>query len=197
MSFTKAKVGSFRDLYYLSGASIDIAQLQQLLRHLQIVGAVCSRQCSQHHWSIARLVHVVCLTQTWTHNKFGKVKGEIYLTPVNLCFRSIDATYAHQYPAAVSPQRSLNVKHSSAGPCSRCRLSGSLRMAAEWAWSDSLVAGTIWRCRPGSPSDWTPWTTPDRGLPRPDAAETGWRCHSESRAGGSIFMVPLTYFLSQ
>lgn len=117
-------------------------------------------------------------------------------TPANLWFGGADAAGAHQYPAAVSPQGSLNVKHSSGGPCSRCRLSGSLRMAAEWACSNSLVAGTIWRCRPGTPSDWTPWTTPDRGPPRPDAAETGWRRHSESRAGGTIFIVPSTHFWS-
>lgn len=49
-------------VYYLSGACIDVTQSQQLLCHLQIIRALSSRQCSEHHWSIACLVHIVCLT---------------------------------------------------------------------------------------------------------------------------------------
>lgn len=49
-------------VYYLSGASVDVTQLQQLLCHLQIIRALSSRQRSEHHWSVACLVHIVGLT---------------------------------------------------------------------------------------------------------------------------------------
>lgn len=49
---------------YLSGVCIDVTQSQQLLCHLQIIRALSSCQCSQHHWSIACLVEIVGLTKT-------------------------------------------------------------------------------------------------------------------------------------
>lgn len=49
-------------VHHLSGACVDITQFQQLLCHLQIIGALSSRQRSKHHWRVACLVHIVGLT---------------------------------------------------------------------------------------------------------------------------------------
>lgn len=48
--------------FYLSGARIDVAQCQQLLCHLQVVGVLSGRQCSEHHWGVACFVHGINLT---------------------------------------------------------------------------------------------------------------------------------------
>lgn len=86
---------------YLSGARVDVALLQQLLRHLQVIGALCSRQCGEHHRGVARLVHVIRLAQTYPGSK--KIKTffwsyELKEVPVVVVF-FLPSSY--QCPAAV------------------------------------------------------------------------------------------------
>lgn len=82
---------------HLSGARVDVTQSQQLLCHLQIIGALGSCECGQHHWCVACLVDVVGLAKTYSKHAYGESREK----PVHVSVSELPCVLApHLYPAA-------------------------------------------------------------------------------------------------